>query len=347
MPDFHFDDDDLDRLVRDTAVTVAGTPHPHRTAVCPTLGTLLAAACGDTAIDMAHTAACGYCQTTIARAWDDWCPPLALTLATAAPDHPLAGAIDAHSGGCSRCAAVGRLAPAPPTELGSARRRRAARQRRWLIGGTAAAAVAAAALLGGLVVQQSGGLVGGGGSATGDSSAEAEGATSRDTAGNAQSTEASVHEAPGPSDEARTLRRRPRRLFSLGFRRDRPVVLDREVSLPDEAAVLARYRNLTRAELLLATPLPQARQAADRSAAFLRRAPRLAGRVSPGDCLSALPHDAARPVVPARVETVVYRGEPALAYVLVSASDGASALDRVEVRILRRRDCSTALSLRL
>lgn len=234
-----------------------------------------------------------------------------------------------------------RLAPAPPADLASARRRRAARQRHWLIGSSAAAVVAAVALVSGLALQQLGGSAGGGAGAEDQGAAgpasrgaereagsgEEAGAAQEQTQSGAQATESAPRSAP--------------------TRTDPPVVLDREVVLADEAAVRARYRALVEAQRLLAVPLPQARGAADSAEAFLRQSPRLNGGVAPDECLSALPRDNAGPVVPARVETVVYRGEPALAYVLVGASDGASALDRIRVRILRREDCSTALSLRL
>jgi hypothetical protein len=104
---------------------------------------------------------------------------------------------------------------------------------------------------------------------------------------------------------------------------------------------------LVEAERLLAAPLPQARAAADDAAAFLRRSPPLRDGVAPAECLPALQRGSATPVVPVRVETVVYRDEPALAYVLVAASNVARELDGVEVEILRAEDCSTALRLRL
>ncbi|MDQ3344311.1 MAG: hypothetical protein M3524_12200 [Actinomycetota bacterium] len=230
---------------------------------------------------------------------------------------------------------AGRLAPAPVADLDQIRRRRAVRQRRWVLGGTVAAGVAAVALVSGLALQ--GFMVGGGGESAGGAVEEAagpvpaQGGGAAADAGTGASTEAgeesAVHGTPSGAS--------------------RPVVVDREVVLADEAAVRARYRALVEAQRLLAVPLPQARGAADSAEAFLRQSPRLNGGVAPDECLSALPRDNAGPVVPARVETVVYRGEPALAYVLVGASDGASALDRIRVRILRREDCSTALSLRL
>jgi len=240
-----------------------------------------------------------------------------------------------------RSADTARLAPAPAADLGSARRQRAARQRRWLIGGSAAAAVAAVALVSGLALQQLGGSAGGGAGAEDQGAAGPASRAAEREGGSGEDAEAAQEH--GQTD-AQATESAPR---SAPTRTDRPVVLDREVVLADEAAVRDRYRALVEAERLLAAPLPQARAAADDAAAFLRRSPPLRDGVAPAECLPALQRGSATPVVPVRVETVVYRDEPALAYVLVAASDGARELDGVVVEILRAEDCSTALRLRL
>ncbi|MDQ3710533.1 MAG: hypothetical protein M3387_14755 [Actinomycetota bacterium] len=229
------------------------------------------------------------------------------------------------------------LAAAPVTDLDQIRRRRAARQRRWVLGGTVAAAVAAVALVSGLAVQELGFMVGGGGSSAGGAGEEAAGRVAGQGGGSAE--DAATGESTEAGDQPATQ--------GAPSRTGRPVVLDREVVLADEAAVRARYRALVEAERLLAAPLPQARAAADSAATFLRRSSSLSDALAPAECLAARRRDSATPVVPARVETVVYRGEPALAYVLVTASDGARELDRIQVEIVRAGDCSTVLSLRL
>ena len=229
------------------------------------------------------------------------------------------------------------LAAAPVTDLDQIRRRRAARQRRWVLGGTVAAAVAAVALVSGLAVQELGFMVGGGGSSAGGAGEEAAGRVAGQGGGSAEDAVTGESTEAGDQPAAQ----------GAPSRTGRPVVLDREVVLADEAAIRARYRALVEAERLLAAPLPQARAAADSAAAFLRRSSPLSDALAPAECLAALRRDSATPVVPARVETVVYRGEPALAYVLVTASDGARELDRTQVEIVRAGDCSTALSLRL
>lgn len=245
--------------------------------------------------------------------------------------------------------------PAAVSDLGQARRRRAATQRRWLLGGTAAAAVVAVALVSGLAVQQLGVGVGGGGESAGGAAAEQEaagGPTSRGDErdrGLAQGDGGSgqEQEPASQSTEAGAAQSESGTAPGVPARGDRPVVLDRAVVLPDEAAVRARYRDLPEAERLLDVSVPQARAATRSAAAFLRRAAPLADGVTPGDCLPLLPQGGAAPSVPVRVETVVYRGQPALAYVLVEATDDARTPGRVRVQILHPDDCSTALSLRL
>jgi len=246
-----------------------------------------------------------------------------------------------------------RLRPAGVSDLGQARRRRAVTQRRWLLGGTAAAAVAAVALVSGLALQQ----LSGGGTSAGGASAEQEAAGGATSQGGARdrglvegSGESAQEEAPASqSTEAGAAQSESADDLAHGTpgRGARPVVLDRQVVLTDEAAVRTRYRDLPEAERLLGVSEPQARAATRSAAAFLRRAAPLADGVAPGDCLPTLPQGDAAPSVPVRVETVIYRGEPALAYVLVEATGDTRAPDRIRVQLLRPDDCSTALSLRL
>lgn len=58
-------------------------------------------------------------------------------------------------------------------------------------------------------------------------------------------------------------------------------------------------------------------------------------------CLAAITAGAASPLVPVRVETLRYAGEPAIAYVLVTAKPGSRRLDRTEVWVVKPDDCTT------
>jgi hypothetical protein len=65
-------------------------------------------------------------------------------------------------------------------------------------------------------------------------------------------------------------------------------------------------------------------------------------RAAAGDaCLAAITKDAGAPLVPVRVETLRYDGQPAIAYVLVTATPDSETLDRTEVWVVRPTDCAT------
>ena len=58
-------------------------------------------------------------------------------------------------------------------------------------------------------------------------------------------------------------------------------------------------------------------------------------------CLKEISADATQPLVPARIETLRYAGRRAFAYVLVTASPDSPLLDRTELWVVSRVDCST------
>ena len=68
---------------------------------------------------------------------------------------------------------------------------------------------------------------------------------------------------------------------------------------------------------------------------------RRAVRAAAGDrCLAAIIREADAAPVPVRVETVRYDGEPAVVYVLVTATPRSAELDRMEVWVVRPDDCT-------
>jgi hypothetical protein len=62
---------------------------------------------------------------------------------------------------------------------------------------------------------------------------------------------------------------------------------------------------------------------------------------TPRSCLKAISADATQPLVPARIEALRYAGKRAIAYVLVTASPDSPRLDRTELWVVSRRNCST------
>jgi hypothetical protein len=64
-------------------------------------------------------------------------------------------------------------------------------------------------------------------------------------------------------------------------------------------------------------------------------------QLSADTCLATVTEGATEPLVPVRIETLRYAGQRALAYVFVTASPDAGALDRTEVWVVRVRDCAT------
>ena len=70
-----------------------------------------------------------------------------------------------------------------------------------------------------------------------------------------------------------------------------------------------------------------------------------AGGANVQTCLREITADATEPVVPVRIETLRYAGKPAFAYVLVTASPDSPELDRAELWVMARADCSPLVFL--
>jgi hypothetical protein len=58
-------------------------------------------------------------------------------------------------------------------------------------------------------------------------------------------------------------------------------------------------------------------------------------------CLREISADATEPLVPALIETLRYAGQRAFAFVLVTSSPDSTRLDRTEVWVVSRKDCTT------
>lgn len=124
-----------------------------------------------------------------------------------------------------------------------------------------------------------------------------------------------------------------------------PVLLDEEVALSGTGDVQARYEGLPEVTGLLGEPVPGAADRAAASRSAVAEAPAFRSGTHPGDCLDQTVR--ADPVIPVRVESVVYEGRPAVAYVLVSAGEGASTLDRAEALIVDPAGCAPRLTFDL
>lgn len=226
----------------------------------------------------------------------------------------------------------------PVTDLGTVRRRR------WPAVASAAAALLLVALVGAGVLGEL------------PFGSQAQDAAAPDSDGAERATEQSTEEgaedgptedqsfdrAPAaPEPEAAPAPGEPD--SREGHRPGGPVVLDNEVALSDEAAVRRRHDELPEVQRLLGQSVPEAHDTAARFRAFLADAPPFRSGIRPDACLdeAADAPEGEGPRVPARVETVVYAGSPALAYVLVEPSAGSTQLDRAVTRLLRPRSCET------
>lgn len=226
----------------------------------------------------------------------------------------------------------------PVTDLATARRRR------WPAVASAAAAVLLVAVVGAGVLGE---LPFGPQPQSGDSSSEdaddvAGGAerspAERDTEAAEQGEAFDEETAAAPEPEAA-----PGDADAPEAHQPGPVVLDDEVALPDEAAVRRRHGNLPEAQRLLGQPVGRARGTATRFRGLIADAPPFRSGVRPDACLDEVAGtpEGGGPRVPARVETVVYAGRPALAYVLVEPSARSERLDRVVTRLVGPRSCQT------
>lgn len=126
-----------------------------------------------------------------------------------------------------------------------------------------------------------------------------------------------------------------------GQAEDEPVILDTDVVL-DAGRARTRYRGLPEATALLGLPLAEGEDQAAVLRAAAADAPPFRSGAAPGDCLPAA-GDGRAPAAPVRVESAVVDGEPAVAYVLVTAGEGSATLDRVEVWALTADGCDTRL----
>ncbi|HVM21135.1 MAG TPA: hypothetical protein VM307_14340 [Egibacteraceae bacterium] len=147
---------------------------------------------------------------------------------------------------------------------------------------------------------------------------------------------------------------------------DGPVIVQDGARVRSEAALARRYDGLPEVAAVLGTPVTDAGEVADRyraevggTAAAQSQARAGAGTDDGGElsgdspvvsaapepdfarCLDTVSEGADEPLVVARVETLHYRQTPAIAYVLVTASPGAAALDRTEVWVVAAADCRT------
>lgn len=120
-----------------------------------------------------------------------------------------------------------------------------------------------------------------------------------------------------------------------------PLLLDDQAVVRGEAALRKRYAGAPEADALLGTPVEEARSVAASFTTAVQRAEGFVGGGAPADCLETVTTAAEQPLIPARVETLRYRGQPALSYLLVTATPGSDALDRVEVWVVDASSCAT------
>jgi hypothetical protein len=121
----------------------------------------------------------------------------------------------------------------------------------------------------------------------------------------------------------------------------RPVIVYTETSLANEAAVRAHLAGLPEANVLLGTPVDQVPALADIARQEVMAAPPFRSGVAPGACLDAVEEVG----LVALVESITYREQPTLAYVVASASSGASTLDQVQIILVDPRTCMERLFL--
>lgn len=127
---------------------------------------------------------------------------------------------------------------------------------------------------------------------------------------------------------------------------DQPVVLDTQIRLDERGDARRRYADLPEASALLGEAVDAATDRALAYRAAVSDAPAFESGATPDACLDEV-GTGSEPLVPARVESVVYEDHPALAYVLVTAAEGSPTLDRIELWIVRPPDCGTRLFLDL
>jgi hypothetical protein len=121
----------------------------------------------------------------------------------------------------------------------------------------------------------------------------------------------------------------------------RTAIIDAETPLADEAAVRAHLAALPEVNSLLGIPIDQVPALADAARRTIMAAPPFRSGVTPGICLDSVEQAG----LVAQVESVTYQQQPTLAYVVASASSGASRLDQVHVILVDPRTCEERLFL--
>lgn len=241
--------------------------------------------------------------------------------------------------------------PAPPR---SATPRKAHRRRRqWTTVGSVAAGVVAFALLAGGVLTGGDVLTGGADNATREAPADG----GAEEAGRLDSAEPAPEPAPESLEQSRrdmadedTPQAADGGADGRSEQREAPangpVILDTAVRLDDERSVRQRFRELPEAVRLLGEPRAAATDRATAYRAEVADAPAFRSGASPDECLEeAGSAEAGVPLVPARVESVVYDGRAAVAYVLVTADEGSPTLNRVQAWLMAPADCATRLTV--
>jgi hypothetical protein len=212
------------------------------------------------------------------------------------------------------------------TSLDTARDRRARSKGWWTAIGTAAAVVA----VGGVMAANT---LRGVGEYGGDMATEADDSAAVTEDGAELYRDESAVTAEAQGSDADAAAGAPARLMA-------PTLTDDQATVDDEEALLERYRGDPDVSGLLGLEIDEAADVAASFTAAVREAPPFASGGAPGDCLATVTADAQAPLIPARVETLTYEGAPAVAYVLVTATPGASELDRVETWVVTP-DCTT------
>lgn len=202
-----------------------------------------------------------------------------------------------------------RAAPANVIDLAGRPPRRTPWRQRWLAVSSAAAVAVLLGLLGGIVMR--------GGQVPVPETAQAP------APGVDLQRQAAEGDASGQATRLPTL--------SVA----RPAIVDAETPLADEGAVRAHLAGLPAAKGLLGTPVDQVPTLADGVRQAIMAAPPFRSGVAPGACLDAVEEAG----LVAHVESVTYQQQPALAYVVASASGGASTLDQVHVILVNPRTC--------
>jgi hypothetical protein len=118
-------------------------------------------------------------------------------------------------------------------------------------------------------------------------------------------------------------------------------IIDAETPLADEAAVRAHLAALRGANSLLGIPIDRVPELADAARRTIMAAPPFRSGATPGMCLDSVEQAG----LVAQVESVTYQQQPTLAYVVASASSGASRLDQVHIILVDPRTCEERLFL--